>query len=121
MNEDTTMMLRVRAAAPLARVWQALTSASQLEVWLAEHAQVHLPLAFTFWGRYTPDGDVARQRLLYADGHTLRFIWTLGGEDITVEIHVEPDGADASVVSVSRRMPGSATTLGGRARSCSGS
>jgi len=96
------MMLRVRAAAPLARVWQALTSASQLEVWLAEHAQVHLPLAFTFWGRYTPDGDVARQRLLYADGHTLRFIWTLGGEDITVEIHVEPDGADASVVSVSQ-------------------
>jgi uncharacterized protein YndB with AHSA1/START domain len=96
------MMLRVRAAAPLARVWQALTSATQLEVWLAEHAEVDLPRAFTFWGRYTPDGEVARQRLLYADDHILRFMWTLGGEDTTVEIHVEPDGADASVVSVSQ-------------------
>ena len=43
MNDDGTMMLRVRAAAPPARVWQALTSASQLEVWLAEHAEVDLP------------------------------------------------------------------------------
>ena len=55
-----------------------------------------------FWGRYTPDGEVARQRLLYADDHTFRFVWTLGGEDTTVEIQVEPDGADASVVSVSQ-------------------
>ena len=102
MNDDRTMLLRVRAAAPLARVWQALTSPSQLEVWLAEHAEVDLPRSFTFWGRYTPDGELARQRLLSADDHTLRFIWTLGGEDTTVEIHVEPDGADASVVSVSQ-------------------
>jgi uncharacterized protein YndB with AHSA1/START domain len=102
MNEDTTMLLRVRAAVPVARVWQALTSASQLEVWLAEHAEVDLPRAFAFWGRYTPDGEVARQRLLYADDHTMRFIWALGGEDTTVEIHVEPDGADATVVSVSQ-------------------
>jgi uncharacterized protein YndB with AHSA1/START domain len=102
MNDDKTMTLRVRAAAPLARVWQALTSPSQLGVWLAEHAEVDLPRAFTFWGRYTPDGEIARQRLLDADDHTLRFIWTLGGQDTTVEIHVEPDGADASVVSVSQ-------------------
>ena len=67
MNEDSTMLLRVRAAAPLARVWQALTSASQLEVWLAEHAEVDLPRAFTFWGRYTPDGDVAPVEDPYLD------------------------------------------------------
>ena len=73
-----------------ARVWQALTSASELEVWLAEHAEVDLPRTFTFWGRYTPDGEVARQRLLHADDHTLRFIWPLDGEDTTVEIQVEP-------------------------------
>ena len=102
MTDDRTMRLRVRAPAPLARVWQALTSASQLEVWLAEHAEVDLPRAYAFWGRYTPDGEVARQRLLSADDHTLRFMWTLGGEDTTVEIHVEPDGADASVISVSQ-------------------
>ena len=102
MNDDRTMRLRVRAPAPLARVWQALTSPSQLETWLAEHAEVDLPRAFTFWGRYTPEGELAHQRLLYADDHTLRFTWTLGGEDTTVEIHVEPDGADASVVSVSQ-------------------
>jgi uncharacterized protein YndB with AHSA1/START domain len=102
MNDDRTMRLRVRAAAPVARVWQALTSPGQLEVWLAEHAEVDLPRAYAFWGRYTPDGEVARQRLLSADDHALRFIWALGGEDTTVEIHVEPDGADASVVSVSQ-------------------
>jgi len=102
MTDDMTMMLRVRATAPLERVWQAFTSASQLEVWLAEHAEVDLPRAFTFWGRYTPDGESARQRLLYADDNTLRFIWTLAGEDTSAEIHVEPDGADASVVSVSQ-------------------
>jgi uncharacterized protein YndB with AHSA1/START domain len=96
------MMLRVRAAAPQARVWQALTSPGQLEVWLAEHAEVDLPRVFRFWGRYTPDGEVARQRVLYADDRTLRFIWPLGGEDTTVEIRVEADGADASLVSVSQ-------------------
>jgi 4-oxalocrotonate tautomerase len=35
VNDAKTMMLRVRAAAPLERVWQALTSADQLEVWRA--------------------------------------------------------------------------------------
>ncbi|MBV9581861.1 MAG: SRPBCC domain-containing protein [Chloroflexi bacterium] len=96
------MLLRVRIAAPLQRVWQALSSPDQLEVWLAEHAEVDLPRTFAFWGRYTPDGEVAHQRLMSADDHTLRFIWTLGGEDTTVEIHVESDGAEASVVSVSQ-------------------
>jgi uncharacterized protein YndB with AHSA1/START domain len=96
------MLLRVRAAATPARAWRALTSARQLEVWLAEHAEVDLPRAFAFWGRYTPDGERAHQRLLSADDHTLRFIWTLGGKDTTVEMRVEPDGVDASVVSVSQ-------------------
>ena len=94
MTDDRTMRLRVRAPAPVARVWQALTSAGQLEVWLAEHAEVDLPRAYAFWGRYTPDAEVARQRLLSADDHRLRFTWPLGGEDTTVEIHVEPDGAE---------------------------
>ena len=102
MNDDRTMMLRVRAAAPLARVWQALTSASELEVWLAEHAEVDLPRAFTFWGRYTPEGEVAHQRLLSADDDTLRFTWTLGGQDTTVEIRVEPDSAEKTIVTVSQ-------------------
>ena len=51
MNDDGTMMLRVRATAPVARVWQALTSPTQLELWLAEHAEVDLPRTYSFWGR----------------------------------------------------------------------
>ena len=96
------MSFRARIWAPIKDVHHALTDAAALRTWLAEYAEVDLPERYEFWGRYTPDGELAHQRLLYADDHILRFIWTLGGEDTTVEIHVEPDGADASVVSVSQ-------------------
>jgi uncharacterized protein YndB with AHSA1/START domain len=102
MTDDGIMGLRARAAAPIARVWQALTSADQLQAWLAERADVDLPRTYTFWGRFTPDGDRPRQRLLRADERSLQFIWTLGGVDTTVEIRVEPDGDEATVVSVSQ-------------------
>jgi uncharacterized protein YndB with AHSA1/START domain len=102
VTDYRTMRLRVRAAAPVARVWQALTSPSELEVWLAEHAEVDLPRAFRFWGRYTPEGEVAHQRLLDVGDHTLRFVWSLAGEDTTVEMRVDADGPEASVISVSQ-------------------
>lgn len=91
------MRLRARLHAPAGEVWSALTDASQLRGWLAEHASD----TFAFWGRYTPQGEVARQRLLQADEPTLRFAWTLGGQESEVSIQLTGE-AGATVVSVSQ-------------------
>jgi uncharacterized protein YndB with AHSA1/START domain len=96
------MTLRVRAAAPQAAVWHALTDTHELQTWLAEHAEVDLPRRFAFWGRFTPEGDAPHQRLLSADERTLRFSWSLDGVESRVEVRVEPDGPSATIVSVSQ-------------------
>jgi uncharacterized protein YndB with AHSA1/START domain len=97
-----TMTMRARVAAPRDTVWRALSDPAELQVWFAEHARADLPRQFEFWGRYTPEGDAPHQTLLLCDERVLRFSWLLGGENTTVEIHVEPDGADATIVAVSQ-------------------
>ncbi|MCW3064029.1 MAG: hypothetical protein JWN32_1201 [Solirubrobacterales bacterium] len=97
-----TMKVSARAAAPIAEVRRAVTDAAVLRIWLAEHAEVDLPHRYEFWGRYTPAGDAPHQRLLDADGHTLRFLWTLDGVDTTVEIALEEETASSTVISVSQ-------------------
>ncbi|MFY1674664.1 SRPBCC family protein [Plantactinospora sp. WMMB334] len=96
------LTLRARAAAPAKAVWQALTDATELRVWLAEHAEVELPHRYEFWGRYTPEGDAPHQRLLHADDHTLRFIWLLDGEETTTEITLTEEGAESTVIALSQ-------------------
>ncbi|WP_219414089.1 SRPBCC family protein [Pseudonocardia nigra] len=94
--------LRARAGAPVADVHRALTDAAQLRVWLAEHAEVDLPDRYAFWGRYTPEGDVPRQRPLHVDDRTVRFAWRIGGEDTTAEFRLEEEGAAATIVSLAQ-------------------
>jgi uncharacterized protein YndB with AHSA1/START domain len=102
MNPDTTTTMRARVAAPQPTVWRALTEAAQLQVWFAEHAEVDLPRRFAFWGRYTPEGDAPHQRLQHADDHSLRFSWLLAGEQTTVEITVERESPESTIVSVAQ-------------------
>ncbi|MFI9008411.1 SRPBCC domain-containing protein [Actinosynnema sp. NPDC053489] len=83
---DETVVLRARTRASADRVRRALTDATELATWLAEHAEVELPDRFAFWGRHTPEGDAPHQTLRHADEHSLRFDWAVGGEDTTVEI-----------------------------------
>jgi uncharacterized protein YndB with AHSA1/START domain len=99
------LKLRARAKAPLVTVRQALTDAAALEVWLAERAEVELPHTFAFWGRYTPDGDEPRQRLLHADDRGLRFEWRLQGVTTTVEITLEETGDDTTITVVQSHVP----------------
>ncbi|GIJ27039.1 hypothetical protein Vqi01_22010 [Micromonospora qiuiae] len=96
------MIIITRLAAPIARVRQALTDPAELRVWLAEHAEVDLPKRYEFWGRYTPEGDVAHQRLLHADDDVLRFAWLLDGVETTTEFALRPDGPDATVLRLSQ-------------------
>lgn len=93
---------RIRVPAPIADVRHALTEPAALRVWLAEHAEVHLPDRFQFWGRYTPEGDVQRQRLLYVDERTLRFVWRLDNTDTTVEISLADDGPKSTVLTLTQ-------------------
>lgn len=73
-------------------VYRALTDQAALEAWLAEHADVDLDdERYEFWGRYTPDGERGRQRLLAAEpDRLLRFAWTIGGVETTTEFTLEP-------------------------------
>ncbi|MFC6015555.1 SRPBCC domain-containing protein [Plantactinospora solaniradicis] len=96
------LTLRARAAAPIKNVWQALTDAAELRVWLAEHAEVELPHRYEFWGRYTPEGDAPHQRLVHVGEHTLRFTWLLDGEETTTEIQLTEESADSTIVSLSQ-------------------
>jgi uncharacterized protein YndB with AHSA1/START domain len=84
--------LRVPIGAPPETVYAALTDAAALRAWLAEHAEVSLDDGvFEFWGRFTPEGERGRQRLLGAEpGRRLRFSWVLEGAETEVDITLEP-------------------------------
>src|SRR4051812_22153709 len=95
---------RVRLGAPPAAVYRALTEPADLCVWLAEAAHVSIPdERYEFWGRYTPGGDRARQRLLSAErDRLLQFSWELEGEDTLAEISLQPDGPGKTVLRLSQ-------------------
>jgi uncharacterized protein YndB with AHSA1/START domain len=95
------MRLTARVNAPADRVWQALTDPDALRTWLAEHAEVALPERYAFWGRYTPDGAEPHQHLQTADGHTLRFAWSLGGRETTVEFTLDAEN-ESTLLTVSQ-------------------
>jgi uncharacterized protein YndB with AHSA1/START domain len=95
------LKLRARTSAPLATVRHALTDASALRIWLAEHAVVELPDTFSFWGRYTPEGAEPGQRPLYVDGRTFRFGWQLSGVDTTVEF-VLTEESGSTIIDLSQ-------------------
>ena len=84
--------LRVQIGAQPETVYAALTDAGALRAWLAEHAEVSLDQAvFEFWGRFTPEGERGRQRLLAAHpGRALEFSWRLQGAVTEVAITLEP-------------------------------
>jgi uncharacterized protein YndB with AHSA1/START domain len=96
-----TMRLRVRVKAPRAIVHRALTDAGELRTWLAEHAEVELPHRYAFWGRYTPEGDTPHQRPLLINDDRITFAWLLGGIEATVDIGLETEGADSTILELS--------------------
>jgi uncharacterized protein YndB with AHSA1/START domain len=100
MTEPT--IAQARLAAPLADVHRALTDAEAMRAWLAEHAEVSLPDRYEFWGRYTPEGDAPHQRLRHVDDRSLRFSWLLDGEETEVEITLEPETPESTVLTVSQ-------------------
>jgi uncharacterized protein YndB with AHSA1/START domain len=120
MTATDPLRLRVRINAAPDSVFRALTDADSLTVWLAELAEVSLDEGrYEFWGRFVPQGDRARQRLLGCEpDRSLRFAWAFAGADgasngdgSTVEMSLEhaPDGA--TVVALAH----SGTPAGGSA------
>ncbi|MGE3288376.1 MAG: SRPBCC domain-containing protein [Pseudonocardia sp.] len=105
--------LRLRAAvpAPLAVVYEALTDPAALRVWLTEHAEVDLPGRYEFWGRSTPDGAEAHQRVLYVDERTIRFGWTVEGVESTVEFALAEDEEGTLVTLSQSDLPSFAEVL----------
>lgn len=97
-----TMRLRARVGVPLKEVHRALTDAEALRIWLAEHAEVELPDRYEFWGSFTPEGAEPHQSLLYVDEQTLRFSWELEGEETTVEIGLEEESTDSTILALSQ-------------------
>ncbi|WP_424187385.1 SRPBCC family protein [Actinokineospora sp. G85] len=101
MTENVEYSLRLSAGVD--RVRAALTDPAQLRVWFAEHAEVELPDTYRFWGRNTIDGaDGPAQKLLVADDTTLRFTWTIEGTETTVDITLEAEGDDTTVLSLTQ-------------------
>lgn len=100
MNDPMT--IRARLDAPIKVVRDALTTKRGLETWLAEYADVELPDRFSFWGRYTPEGDAPHQTLLHHDDTSLRFTWLLDGEDTTTEISLTEEAPDRTIVTLTQ-------------------
>jgi uncharacterized protein YndB with AHSA1/START domain len=84
--------LRASISAQPEAVYAALTGAAALRAWLAEHAEVDLGGGvFEFWGRYTPEGERGRQRLIsFEPGRRLSFSWLLQGAETEVRVGLEP-------------------------------
>jgi len=98
---EADLRLRAVVPAPPKIVYEALTDAAALRVWLAEHADVELPGKYEFWGRYTPDGAEPHQRVLYVDERTIRFAWTVDGVETTSEFQLAED-EDGTLVTLSQ-------------------
>jgi uncharacterized protein YndB with AHSA1/START domain len=101
------LRLRVRVEALPDSVFKALTEPDSLTEWLTESAEVFLDDdRYEFWGRYVPQGEQARQRLLgHEPGRSLRLGWRFDAADASavetvVELVVEPDADTGSLVSV---------------------
>ena len=108
-----SIRMRVRIDAAPDAVHSALTDADTLTEWFAEHAEVSLDDGrYRFWGRYTPYGDQPRQQL--TSPRPLRFTWDITGQPSTVDIELEPDGDDATVVRLAH--DGFTPASAGRAR-----
>jgi uncharacterized protein YndB with AHSA1/START domain len=102
----STGTVRVRTSASAARVYEALTSAAGLRTWLAEHAEVDLGQGtFEFWGRYTPDGERDRQKLLGFDDTSVRFSWSLYDTEYTVELAVEERDGETLIAATQSPYP----------------
>ncbi len=99
--------LRTQIGVPPEAVYSALTEAVALRAWLAEHAEVSLDGGvFEFWGRYTPEGERGRQRLLAAEpGRALSFSWLLQGAETEVAIALEPGGPGTLVTLTHSGVP----------------
>lgn len=95
-----------KIAARPARVFQALTSADELQQWFTEHAEVepHVGGAYRFWGKHTygaPTKAAATQRITtFAPSQALAFSWRIHDRDSEVRFGIEgdPDNPDGSVV-----------------------
>ncbi|MFJ8961134.1 SRPBCC domain-containing protein [Lentzea sp. NPDC102401] len=94
----STGTIRVRTSASAERIYRALTTAGDLRVWLAEHAHVDLEGGeYEFWGRYTPDGERGRQKLLGFDDRSVRYSWLLYGTEYTLELAVEESDGETLI------------------------
>jgi uncharacterized protein YndB with AHSA1/START domain len=95
------LRLRVHIGADPDTVFKALTDGDELVDWFAEYAEVDLAAGqYTFWGRYAPQGDRARQALTgHEAGRSLAFTWTFDEAASTVELSLAPDG-EGTLVSV---------------------
>jgi uncharacterized protein YndB with AHSA1/START domain len=98
---EPDLRLSAVVPAPPKTVYEALTDPAALRVWLAEYADVELPGKYEFWGRYTPDGAEAHQRVLHVDEHTIRFLWTVEAVETTVEFQLAED-EDGTLVTLSQ-------------------
>ncbi|GAA3886858.1 hypothetical protein GCM10022243_59550 [Saccharothrix violaceirubra] len=98
-----TLTLRIRTTASPERVHQALTTAADLEAWLAEHASA---APFGFWGRYTPEGDAPHQEVVHVDARTLRFTWKVGGETTDVAFSLTPWESGTLITLEQSHFPG---------------
>jgi uncharacterized protein YndB with AHSA1/START domain len=81
-------------------VYAALTQEAALRDWLAESAEVALARGtFDFWGRFTPDGERGRKRLLaFAPGRALSFSWLFQDTPTEVAITLAPAGVDQTEI-----------------------
>jgi uncharacterized protein YndB with AHSA1/START domain len=102
-----TYTLRASIGAPPEAVYAALADAAALRAWLAEHAEVALDRGvYQFWGRYTPEGERGRQRLLeFQPGRRLSFSWRLQGAETGVAIALEPQDGGTSLTLTHSGVP----------------
>jgi uncharacterized protein YndB with AHSA1/START domain len=100
-TSNDPLALRVRIEAQPGAVFTALTNADSLIEWFTESAEVSLDAGrFEFWGRYAPQGDRPRQRLLEAEpGRRLSFAWDFDQGESVVGVDLEASG-DGTVVAV---------------------
>lgn len=108
----TTLHMQIALTAPPERIFEALTTADQLNIWFAEQANVSLDeKIYAFWGKFTlgaPNQEAGQHRLLaYERNKSLKFQWFYQEAETTVAFYIEPREQGAILILQQDVSPGS--------------
>jgi uncharacterized protein YndB with AHSA1/START domain len=115
MKDLTTVEIYLTIQAPVATVFEALTTSESLAAWFSEFADVSpANNRYDFWGRFTPEapGQSQGRHVLrtFNPNQALAFDWRVRQAETAVQFQLEPQGAGTKLLLRHQGVPAAQTS-----------